>query len=373
MRIESIETFLADRWLFVRIGTDKGIHGVGESTFFGWPAAAREIARSFGEHLVGKDPRDVERHWLDLYRSASMRGMAIGGALSAIDMALWDIRGKDLGAPVWQLLGGRTRQAVRAMLVLPYGSRDEVCEAARDGVNRGYTAVKLLLFQPEHHQQSQPTRTRDLIARAEAVRETIGWDVELGIELHRNMVPGEAVALVQELERLLPLFIEDPIAPESVMSLARVNTKLRVPLAAGERNVNLWEFREYVQNADVAFVRPDIGVAGGFTHVRKICAMAEAAHVGIIPHAVPSGPIAVAAHVQLGASVANWFLQEHRDQGVEPWTTVVDKTVPLIDGYLQVSDEPGLGIDLNLQGLQSVEAVARPLGAPTRTDGSIAL
>ena len=372
MKIETVESFVVHNWTFVRIRTDSGLEGCGESTFFGFPEATAAVVTRLAPKLIGQDPLRPEFHFLRLYRSVSMRGMAIGGALSAIDQALWDIMGKHFQAPVWQLLGGRVRDRVRAMLVINYGSIDEVVAECRDAVARGYTALKILLFQEEHHAMRHGARLRDLVARTAAIREAVGWEIDLGIELHRNMVPGESIALIRELEPFRPLFVEDPIVPDSVLSFGEVAAKSRVPMAAGERNLTIWEFREYVEKGGVHHIRPDVGIAGGITHVKKICALAEAHHQGVIPHSVPSGPVATAAFVQLGACVPNWEVQEHREQDRAPWTSVVDAIIPVRNGFFDIPEAPGLGIVLNEAGLASVPVLQRTGETALREDGSIA-
>ena len=372
MKIESVETFIAHNWTFVRIRTDTGLEGVGESTFFGFPEATAAVVKRYAPRLRGEDPLRVEYIWLNLYRAHSMRGMAIGGAISAIDQALWDIRGKHFQAPVWQLLGGRVRDRVRAMLVINYGTIDAVVAECRDAVARGYSALKILLFQDEHHGMRHGARLQDLVERTAAIREAVGWEIDLGIELHRNMVPGESIALIRELEQFRPLFVEDPIVPDSVLSFGEVASKTRVPMAAGERNTTIWEFREYVEHGGVHHIRPDVGIAGGITHVKKICALAEAHHQGIIPHAVPSGPIATAAHVQLGACVPNWEAQEHREQDIKPWTQVVKRIIPVRNGFFDIPETPGLGIELDEAGLANVPVLERQGTTARREDGSIA-
>ena len=176
--------------------------------------------------------------------------------------------------------------------------------------------------------------------------EAVGWHIDLGVELHRNMSAGNAVLLCAELARFRPLFVEDPIPPDSVSAFRAFAAKVGVPVAAGERNTTMWEFAEYLERPGVDFVRPDVGIAGGITHVKKICALAEAFHADILPHAVPSGPVAVAAHVQLGMCTPNWELQEHRPQAAA-WTDLVDEVIPVRDGYLVPPDRPGLGISLD--------------------------
>lgn len=373
MRIDTVETFAAGSAVYVRISTDTGISGIGESTCFGWPRAVEDVIRSFTDYLVGADPFDNEHHWLQMYRTLCFRGMVVVGAISAIDQALWDIRGKHFQAPVWQLLGGRCRTAVRAMKVLPGGSPDEVAKQAGIAVDAGYTAVKVILHQHEHHGMRHARRLDDLVGRFAAIRDTVGWDLDVGIELHRNLSPGDAIQLCKEIEPLRPFFVEDPIPPDSVLSFGEVSAKVSVPMAAGERNTTIWEFREYVEHAGIHYVRPDVGVAGGITHVRKICALAEAHHQGVLPHAVPSGPVATAAHVQLGIATPNWEAQEHVEQDNAASRVVVRDIVPLIDGWLHAPDAPGLGVELDVEGARSLPVTTFGVGAPLREDGSVAI
>ena len=375
MRIESVEVITSGGACYVRITADDGTHGVGEATFFGWPTAVAEIVRSMGKALEGRDPLDVEHHWLALFRVFSFRGMAVTAALSAIDQALWDIKGKHFQVPVWTLLGGRARRAVRAMRVVDTGTLDEVVAASRRAVvEENYTALKILLFQHDHHGVRHAARIADLVARFAAIRETVGWDIDLGVELHRNMSAGDAVMLCAELAPLRPLFVEDPIPPDSVAAMRAFAAKVDLPVAAGERNTTIWEFAEYLERPGVSFVRPDVGIAGGITHVKKICALAEAFHAGVLPHAVPSGPVAVAAHVQLGMCVPNWELQEHVPQDQSRWTDLVDRVIEVRDGYLLPPDRPGIGIDLNDAGLALHAPVSADLTQPPlREDGSVAI
>ena len=373
MKIEQIETFIAVNWMIVRITTDSGVTGVGESTFFGWPGASENVVKSFESYLVGADPLRNEHHWNMMYRAKSMRGGAIGGGISAIDQALWDIKGKHFEAPVWQLMGGKARDAVRAMLVLPTGTKDEVAQHAADAKSNGFTAVKCLLYQHDHAAMRHSERIRDLVDRMDAVREAVGWDMDVGVEIHRNMIPGEAIVLAQELETFRPYFFEDPVAPDSVLSFGEVSEKTRIPMAAGERNLTIWEFREYVESAGVHHVRPDIGVAGGFTHCKKICAIAESHHQGVIPHAVPSGPVATAAHVQLGACVPNYEVQEHVYEESPPYSDVVEQIITLRDGWLEIPETPGIGVELDVDGIRKHPHEYGLIDGAMRDDGSVAL
>jgi galactonate dehydratase len=376
MRIASVEPIAAGNFCYVRIRADDGTEGIGESTFFGWPTAVAEIIPSIGAYLIGRDPFDTEHHWNELYRALCFRGMAVSGAISAVDQALWDLKAKHFEVPVWQLLGGRARRAVRAMKVLvDEHSTDELVEAARRAVEvEGYGALKVLLFQNEHHAMRQAARIDDLVARFAAVRETVGWSIDLGVELHRNMTAGDAVMLCDELVRLRPLFVEDPVPPDSVMALRAFANKVSVPVAAGERNTSIWEFAEYLERPGIAYVRPDVGIAGGITHVKKISALAESFHAGVIPHAVPSGPVAIAALVQLGMCVPNWEVQEHVPQDGPRWSDIVDRVIEVRDGYLIAPDRPGLGIELDDAGIAKHPPVSADLSRTAqREDGSVAI
>jgi len=373
IRIASVEAIPAGNACYVRLTAEDGTSGVGESTFFAWPTAVADIVRSFEPYLVGKDAMEVEHHWNALYRAVSFRGMAITGAISAVDQAMWDLRGKHFDVPVFELLGGPVRRAVRAMLVLGVEGSD-FPDAARRAVDAGYGALKILLFGGEHHRMRQAARIADLVERFAAVREATGWEVDLGVELHRNMTAGDAVLLCGELEPFRPLFVEDPIPPDSVVSLRTFAAKVNVPVAAGERNTTMWEFAEYLERPGVAYVRPDVGVAGGITHLKKICSLAEAFHAGILPHAVPGGPVAVAAHVQLGMNAPTWEAQEYQEQNKPSFTDLVDSVIEVRDGYLLAPQRPGLGIELDDAGLAKHPPYYADLShAPVREDGSIAI
>lgn len=372
MKIETIETFVCHNFMFVRITTDTGLQGVGESTFFSYQEAAASIARSLGDQLIGEDPLRVEHHWLRLYRTNSMRGMGIGAAISAIDIALWDIRGKHLQAPVWQLLGGQVRNRVRAMFVLDYGTLDAVLAQARSAVAQGYTALKVLLFERDHHLLPHAEKLKVLVERMAALRDTVGWSIDIGVELHRNMTPGDAAMLCLELEKFRPLFVEDPIVPDSVVAFGKAAERIRLPMAAGERNTTIWEFAEYAALNGVSYLRPDVGIAGGITHMRKICAIGEAYHQGIVPHGVPNGPIAVAAHVQLGFACPNFEALEYRSHNCSPYVDVVDAIYPVVDGHWELPEKPGLGIELNDEGIAGTPIAPRMTNTWLRADGAVA-
>ena len=373
-RIAKVEIFTAGISCFVRLTTEDGIQGVGESTAFAYPNAVAEVIRNFEPFLIGADAHDVEQNWLKMYRALGWRGLMLGGAISAIDQAMWDIRGRVFETPVWHLLGGRSRKAVRGMKVVFGNSKEDLIADSLKAQKEGYSAIKIILHQHDHHQMRHAEKIADLVDRMASLREAVGNTLDIGVELHRNMQPGNSVALIEELMPFRPLFVEDPIPPDSVLSFGEVSAKVRTPMAAGERNTSIYEFREYIEHAGLAFVRPDIGIAGGFTHVRKICAMAEAHHQGILPHAVPSGAIATMAHIHMGITAPNWEAQEHVDQNVDPVQQMV-KRIPVVkDGWLYPFDEPGLGMEINDAFFATNPPVSVfPIKPDLREDGSVAL
>ena len=373
-RIAKVEVFAAGMSCFVRLTTEDGIQGVGESTAFAYPNAVAEVIRNFEPFLIGADAHDVEQNWLKMYRALGWRGLMLGGAISAIDQAMWDIRARVFETPVWHLLGGRSRKAVRGMKVVWGVTKEDLINDSLKAQKEGYTAIKIILHQHDHHLMRHAEKIADLVDRMASLRDAVGNTLDIGVELHRNMQPGNSVALIEELMQFRPLFVEDPIPPDSVLSFAEVSAKVKTPMAAGERNTSIYEFREYIEHAGLAFVRPDIGIAGGFTHVRKICAMAEAHHQGILPHAVPSGAIATMAHIHLGMTVPNWEAQEHVDQNVDPVQQMV-KRIPLVkDGWLYPFDEPGLGMEINDAFFATNPPVTmHGINPDLREDGSMAL
>jgi galactonate dehydratase len=373
-RIAKVEVFAAGMSCFVRLTTEDGIQGVGESTAFAYPNAVAEVIRNFEPFLIGADAHDVEQNWLKMYRALGWRGLMLGGAISAIDQAMWDIRARVFETPVWHLLGGRSRKAVRGMKVVWGVTKEDLINDSLKAQKEGYTAIKIILHQHDHHLMRHAEKIADLVDHMASLRDAVGNTLDIGVELHRNMQPGNSIALIEELMPFRPLFVEDPIPPDSVLSFAEVSAKVKTPMAAGERNTSIYEFREYIEHAGLAFVRPDIGIAGGFTHVRKICAMAEAHHQGILPHAVPSGAIATMAHIHLGMTVPNWEAQEHVDQNVDPVQQMV-KRIPLVkDGWLYPFDEPGLGMEINDAFFATNPPVTmHGINPDLREDGSVAL
>jgi len=374
LKISNIETFFVSRFLVVRITTEDGTEGIGESCYWSYPKAAEATIHGFKDALIGMDADDIEHIWTYLWRyNSAFRGNSIGGAISAIDIALWDIKGKRLETPIWNLLGGKVRNKVRAIAQGIAGNNpDEYAIGAKKVLDEGFTALKFTPMAEEWAKMSYTKMIKFAIESVEAVRETVGWDFDIGIEIHRNMQPHEAIVFCEEIARLRPYFIEDPIVPDSVLSMGEVSAKMKLPLAVGERNMGIWEFREYAEIAKPAFFKPDIAVAGGITGVKKIAAIAEAHHIKISPHNF-QGPIATAACIALGISSSSWDVQESVEENIPPRRDMTDEIIELQNGWYTPSEKPGLGLIFNEKAPVIHPFQSANVPPPIREDGSVGL
>lgn len=374
MKIEKIETFFVDRYLVCRITADDGTQGVGESCYWSFPKAAEQTIIAFGEAIIGMDPGDIEHIWNYLWRyNSNFRGNSIGGAISAIDMALWDIKGKRLQAPVWDLLGGRVRHKIRGIAQrVDCSSPETAIRDAKKWQDEGFTALKFTPLPSDWPDRAYGRVLKHGVEIVAAIREAVGWDMDLAIDIHRNMQPHEAVAFCEELEQFRLYFVEDPIVPDSVLAMSEVADKLRVPLAVGERNAGVWEFREYAQMTNCAFFKPDIAVAGGITGTKKIATIADAHHIKICPHNF-QGPIATAANIALATSSPSWDVQESVDEHLSPRLDMVDEIVKLENGWYTPSERPGLGVEFTEAAVEAYPFNPARVAPPIREDGSVAL
>ena len=346
MQIEEIKSFIINnRYAIVKISTDSGLTGIGEGTLFTQPEATIAIINRFQSYLLGKNPLQMDHHSRFLYRSSSFRGSAISSALAAIDIALWDIAGKHYNAPIAHLIGGgQTREKVRMCPVIGTDEADIMANKAKQIMKEGFTAIKIDPVPWNVHKMTSSQVIFETIKRISAVRETIGIDIDLAIEIHRKLTPGPAVALAKEIEQFGVLFIEDPIQPDSIDALAEVTKKVHVPIASGERQLSIYEFREMFAKEAVQTIKPDIGLAGGFTSCKKIAALAEAYHVEVSPHNCNS-LISTTAHVQYCAGIPNFGILEYVNDTLE--TDIIKEQLPIENGYIKLPNKPGLGITFN--------------------------
>ena len=353
MKITDIKTFVVDcfrtNWVFVKVYTDEGIDGVGEATLEYKEKALFGAIEHIKEYLVGKDPRDIEKHWHAVYRDAYWRGgPVLMSALSAVDTALWDILGKSLGVSVSRLLGGRVNERVRIYVNGWFsGAREpeEFAEKAKIAVARGVTAMKWDPFGKNYLNISNTELDRALRC-VSAVRDAVGPTVDLLIEGHGRFNVATACKIASELAPFKPTFFEEPIPPDNLAALREVKEKSPVAIAAGERLYSRWDYRQMFDLAAADYIQPDISHAGGISELKKIAAEAECRYIAFAPHN-PSGPIANAATLQLAATCPNFEILEIMYSDVEWRADVTNESLTYSDGYLDIPDNPGLGIEIN--------------------------
>lgn len=365
MMIESVRAFLvgfppmgATCW--VEIVTDDGTTGVGQSGGWGHPQAVGEIIRRLEPLLVGQDPMRIEHLWSGMNRALPFRGNVLSSAIAAVDSALWDIKGKALAVPVWQLLGGRSRDRVRLHCIVRGTTPDAIGMVATDAASRGFTAVK---FDPLVHSdatRSVPQQIAGMRDMAAAGRDAVGDDIDLIFDLHRKLDPATAPAFLDALEEFAPLYIEDPLQIDSIDTQADLGARSTTPLAVGERLSSIWEFRQLLQRGIPLVLRPDVGLAGGITHVRKIAALAESFHCTISPHNF-LGPGITAATLHLATSIPNLLTMEYQLYDEDPASGAVVTAAVRDGGYLLPPEEPGLGISIHPDHGTIAPMVEKPL------------
>ena len=373
MRIESVESFLIRDAYVVRITTDTGVSGIGQTACWGYPEAVAEVVARFRPWLIGRDPLQIEHIHQFLYRMAPFRGSVLSGSVAAIDIALWDLKGKHFDAPVWQLLGGKVRDTIRLHLLMGGGNDEEIRKKAAESRDEGFTAVKIDPLPNNFHSMTLSrliSDTRDTVA---ALREGAGLDVDIILEFHRKLTPMVSIALAEALVEFRPMFFEDPIQIDSVISQAEIAGRTTIPVANGERMHTIWEFRELLTHGGPQYVRPDVGLAGGLTQCKKIAAIAESFHAAVVTHNY-LGPILTAASVHLDTSIPNFLTQEYTKADEADHNRIYKTVLKREGGVIPVPEAPGLGVVLDEELLKTAKAEPKDLPAsnPLRTDGSVA-
>jgi galactonate dehydratase len=315
-----------------------------------WRVVAQAV-QDMAVYLEGKDPLQIEDHWQAMYRSSYSRSMPVlVGALSGLEMAMWDIFGKAVNLPVWKLLGGSVRQRIRVYTGIGGVTSAECADRASQAVAEGFRAVKMVAT-PHPVRFVDTRRAIDgMVARVAAVREAVGDEVDIAVDLHRRLSPPMATILVKALEPLHPLFAEEPCHPENNQALLALSQATTVPIATGERHLTRWGFREVIEREMCAILQPDIRHCGGMLELKKIAAMAEIHNMAIAPHNA-AGPIGVAASVHVMATVPNLLICEgghKRGEGLFK-TPLVFK-----DGFIELPTAPGLGVDMEDEALTAI-------------------
>ncbi len=353
MKIKSYELFqIPPRWLFLKIETDEGIAGWGEPVVEGKAATVKAAVQELMENLLDKDPMDIEHHWNSMYRGNFYRGgPVLMSAISGIDQALWDIKGKFFNAPVYQLIGGKARDKMKVYSWIGGDRPSDIGTAAKQVKENGFTAVKMNATDEMQYIDSYQKIDR-VLQRVAALREAVGMSVEVGIDFHGRLHKPMAKVLAKELEQYHPMFIEEPVLPENNEALKEIAQHTSIPIATGERMFSRWQFKNLLQDGYVDIIQPDLSHAGGITECKKIISMAEAYDVAAAPHC-PLGPIALAACLQVDATCHNAFIQEqslgiHYNKGNDLLDYLEDASVfNYENGFVNIPSGPGLGIKIN--------------------------
>lgn len=376
MKITDIRTVPVSRYLFVQVFTNEGITGLGESGTWGFLEASEQAIQTFKRYLIGRDPLRIEHHWQYLYRSRHFSGSAVMGALSAIDIALWDIAGKYFGVPCYQLFGGKCRDKARVYYHVRGDTKDKLIRGCIDAKKKGFTAVgHLTPFLDESRDvpyfKTHADKIQDAIDTVRRYREAVGNDVDLCLEIHRRLSPAEAVALAAGIEQYHPFFYEDPILPDNLDAMDLIARKIKIPIATGERFFTMQQFETLLRRGAVQYVRPDVCMAGGLSNCKKIAALAEAHYAQVVPHN-PLSPVSTAACIQLAACIPNFALQEYpRGEHEPPKSEIVKSALKVEKGYLIIPETPGIGVELAEDAQE--RHPYRPRGVTTRLheDGSV--
>jgi galactonate dehydratase len=350
MKIGRIETFYVQpRWLFVRVESDDGAIGWGEASLEGHAEAVDGAFEALRDKFVGADPYRIEDIWQVGYRSGFYRGgPVLMSALAGLEQALWDLKGRSLNLPVWEMLGGRVRDKIRAYAWIGGDRPSEIAEAAKARRGQGFSAVKMNAT-PEMDWIGTPRLFDEVIGRVKAAQEA---GVDVGLDFHGRVHRPLARQLAKVLEPLGLLFIEEPLLSENPEGLRQIAAVTSIPIALGERLYSRWDFKPFFESGAVDIIQPDLSHAGGILEVRKIAAMAEAYDIAVAPHC-PLGPLALASCLQIAACAPNVAIQEmslgiHYNVGADLFTYCRDKEQLTPDGgYLGIPAGPGLGVDID--------------------------
>lgn len=377
MKITQVETHAAPLTgrdsLIVRVHTDEGLVGLGEAYPVGPNEAVAATIRDFQSWIAGRDPRDVNGIWYHLYaHSRFPGGSVVNAAISGIEHALWDIAGKAAGVPVYRLLGGKCRDRIRVYQSCGGATPEAIAAHARQLVDQyGYTALKMSPQPPNSEQLPWAAVVRGAAERLAAVREAVGPDVDIGLDPHaRIFEPMRALEMAAAVQPYRPFFFEEPLRPENIDALAWLAQKSDVPIATGEMLYTSFGFRELLAKQAATIIQPDICICGGLSEMKKIAALAEAHYVTVAPHN-PLGPLATAINVHFAATTHNFLILEYHADDESPRRDVLVEPMQLRDGYLELPEGPGWGVELNEAALSTeLRSWHRPFG--TQPDGAAA-
>lgn len=366
------------RWIFIKINTDEGISGWGELVSGTKTETVVAGVKEMCSKLIGKNPFEIERIWQRLHRSFFRGGPINGTAISGIEMALWDIKGKALNLPVYELLGGAVRDKIKVYSWIGGDRPSDVVAMAQKRWDKGFRAVKMNATSEMHYIDSLE-KVYAAVERVASIREKFGNAMSIGIDFHGRVHKPMAKVLAKALEEYHPMFIEEPVLPENEEYFAQIANEVSTPIATGERLYTRWGFKNIFKQGAVDIVQPDISLCGGLLEERKIAAMAEACDMAVAPHA-PYGPVALAATFQVDACTPNVFIQEqslgiHYNQGFDLLDFVKNKEIfQYKDSFVDIPKGPGLGIEMDEDKIKEVAQEGLVWNNPSwvNYDGTIA-
>ncbi|MCU0247062.1 MAG: galactonate dehydratase [Bryobacter sp.] len=367
-------------YVFVKLETNQGVHGWGEATLEGKAGAVMAAVNDFREHIVGSDPIQVEHHWQSMWVHSFYRpGTVDGSAISGIDQALWDIRGKLLNLPVYKLLGGPIEpRGVRGYYHINASTREELVKLRETATSQGITCFKTGPGGRTWEWIDSHAKIDAAIKRLQMLREALGPDIDIGVDAHAKMSPTVASVILKEVEPLKLLFFEEPCPPENARAMARIARRTSTPIATGERLVSHYSVRELIELDAVDIIQTDINHVGGISALKKVGAICEPAGMGVAPHAC-EGPIGGIATLQVDASMPNFLVQEicsnaqagTKEKIWEEWMGF--PAMRMVNGYFPLPEKPGLGFDLEESSITKYPfAGTRPMARLFHDDGSVA-
>lgn len=361
MRISEITVYeVKPRWIFVKVSTDEGLEGWGEMISGTKTETVVAGAKEMGAYLLGRDPFEIERLWQELYKSFFRGGPINGTIVSGFETALWDIKGKALNVPVYELLGGRARDRIKVYSWIGGDRPDDVAAAAMERQKMGFDAVKMNATEELHYIDSFD-KIQAVVDRVASIRKTCGPNFGIAVDFHGRVHKPMAKVLAHELEPYRLMFLEEVVLPENEEAFREVAAHVSTPLATGERLVSRWQYKNILRQGTIDVIQPDVALVGGILETRKIVAMAEAFDMAAAPHA-PYGPVALAATLQVDACSPNVFIQEqslgiHYNQGFDLLDFVRNKEIfHYKDGYVDVPTRPGLGLEIDEDIVKEVSA-----------------
>ena len=381
MKITRLELFtVPPRWVFLKVSTDEGISGWGEPIVEGFAKTLIGAVEEMESFLIGRDPNQIEDIWQLLYRGRFYRGGPVMmSAISGVNQALWDIKGKKLGVPIYEMLGGPVKRKIRVYSWIGGDRPSDVGKQAKQKLEKGFTAIKMNGTEEMHYIETY-AKIDAVVERVAAVREATHPDFGIAVDFHGRVTKSMAKVLAKALEPYNLLFIEEPVLPENNEALREIaNAVIATPIATGERMFSRWDFKRLFEDGYVDIIQPDLSHAGGISEVYKIAAMAEAYDVAVAPHC-PLGPIALASCLQVDAVSRNAFIQEqsigiHYNQGNDVLDYLSDPSIfDFDDGYVQMPTGAGLGIEVNEEKVREVAKVGHDWHNPIwrLDDGTIA-